>query len=192
MSDNIIDILKETGAFLEGHFVLSSGLHSPNYIQCALVLQHPELAEKLAREVAEPFINKNVKTVIAPALGGIIICYETARALGARAIFAERLPSGEMSLRRGFEIERGESVLVVEDVVTTGGSTKEIIGLVEKAGGVVAGCGVIVDRSCGGACFSVDTKSLLSLEIKTYNPDDCPLCRERIPLTKQGSRSTRT
>ncbi len=188
MNNEILSILKETGAFLEGHFELSSKLHSPNYVQCALVLQYPEFAEKIARLLAEPFENKKVKVVIAPALGGIIICHEVARVLGARAIFAERLSSGEMTLRRGFEIESGENVLVVEDVVTTGRSTKVIIGLVEKAGGAILGCGFIVDRSSGKVSFHQDTKALLTLEMKTYNPDDCPLCREGIPLVKPGSR----
>ena len=188
MNSEIFPILKKTGAFLEGHFELSSGLHSPNYIQCALVLQHPEFAEKIARWVAGPFENKDIKVVIAPALGGIIICHEAARVLKARAVFAERGASGEMALRRGFKIERGENVLVVEDVVTTGASTKEIIGLVEEAGGVIKGCGFIVDRSSGNISFSQDVKSLLTLEIKVYNSEDCPLCREGIPLVKPGSR----
>ncbi len=188
MNSEMLSILKKTGAFLEGHFELSSGLHSPNYVQCALVFQYPELAEKIARQVAEPFKDKEIKVVIAPALGGIIVCHEVARVLGARAIFAERVVSGEMVLRRGFKIERGDSVLIVEDVVTTGASTKEIIGLVEKAGGVIIGCGFIVDRSSGKMSFNQDAKSLLALEMKTYNPEDCPLCREGIPLVKPGSR----
>ncbi len=188
MKSEVLLILKETGALLEGHFELSSGLHSKDYVQCALALQHPEFAEQLGRLLAESFKNKKIEVIIAPALGGIIICHEVARALGARAIFGERLSSSEMALRRGFKIERGENVLVVEDVVTTGGATKEIIGLVEKGGGVIIGCGFIVDRSSGKVGFNTDTKALVTLEMKTYNPDDCPLCEKGIPLVKPGSK----
>lgn len=204
MNTEVLSILKKTGAFLEGHFELSSGLHSPDYVQCALVLQHPELAEKFGGMLAQAFKDRGVKVVIAPALGGVIICHETARALKTRAIFAERVSSGEkrgkMILRRGFRINKGEKVLIVEDVVTTGGSTREIVELVREAGGDVVGIGFLIDRSSGEVSFDVDTsfrgqgrpriliEALLVLEMKTYNPEDCPLCRNGISVVKPGSR----
>ena len=187
-------ILKKTGALLEGHFELSSGLHSATYVQCARVLQYPELAEKLGRFLSEGFRDKGIEVVVSPALGGVVIGHEVARALGARAVFAERKcsrnGSRKMTLRRGFRIDRGEKVLVVEDVVTTGGSTKEIMDIVGEEGGDIVGVGTLIDRSLGKAVFGVCTNTLLSLDIGTYDPENCPLCGQGIPLVKHGSRKT--
>ena len=197
MNTEVLSILKKTGALLEGHFELSSGLHSPDYVQCALVLQHPELAEKFGGMLAQAFKDREVEVVLAPALGGIIICHEVARALKTRAIFAERGASGKqrgrMTLRRGFRINKGEKVLIVEDVVTTGGSTREVVELVREAGGNIVGIGFLIDRSglrneAKEVNFDVDTKALLTLEMKTYNPEDCPLCKKGIPVIKPGSQ----
>ena len=192
MELDITKILKKTGALLEGHFELSSGLHSAAYVQCAQVLQHPELAEKLGRLLAEQFRDKRIEVVVSPALGGVVIGHEVARVLGTRAVFAEResLQNGsrKMTLRRGFRIDRGEKVLVVEDVVTTGGSTKEIMDIVREAGGDIVGVGSLIDRSLGKADFGVYANTLLSLDIETYCPENCPLCRQGIPLVKPGSR----
>jgi orotate phosphoribosyltransferase len=192
MELGITGILKKTGALLEGHFELSSGLHSAAYVQCAQVLQYPDLAEKLGSLLAERFGDKGIEVVVSPALGGVVIGHEVARALGTRAVFTERESSRngsrEMTLRRGFRINRGEKVLVVEDVITTGGSTKEVMNIVRKAGGDIVGVGSVIDRSLGKADFGVYTKTLLSLDIKTYDPVNCPLCRQSIPLVKPGSR----
>lgn len=183
-----LKIFKEKGAFLEGHFLLSSGLHSPNYLQCALILQYPEIAEKIAREIAEK-IPKDLKidTVIGPALGGIVIAYELARALKVRGIFAER-EEGRMTLRRGFSISQGENVLICEDVVTTGGSALEVANLVKEMGGNVVAYACIVDRSGGKANFDKNLYFLIKLNLDTYKPEECPLCKENIPLVKPGSR----
>lgn len=192
MELDITKILKKTGALLEGHFELSSGLHSAAYVQCAQVLQHPELAEKLGRLLAKRFGDKGIEVVVSPALGGVVVGHEVARALGTRAVFTERESprngSREMTLRRGFRIDRGEKVLVVEDVVTTGSSTKEIMDIVKEAGGDIVGVGSLIDRSLGKADFGVYTNTLLSLDIGTYSPENCPLCRQGIPLVKPGSR----
>ena len=144
----VVDIFKRRGALLEGHFLLSSGLHSSRYLQCALVLQFPEDAEKLGSELARRFSSEQIDLVIAPALGGVIVAHEVARALGTRALFTER-EAGQMQLRRGFQIGQGERALVVEDVITTGGSTREVIGVVESSGGLVVAVGSIIDRSGG-------------------------------------------
>ena len=188
----LLEMFEKTGAFLKGHFELSSGLHSSGYVQCALVLQYPEMAERLGRLLSEPFMDKGIEVVVSPALGGVIIGHETAKALRARAVFAERKysPDGtsKIALRRGFGIGKEEKVLVVEDVVTTGGSTREILRLVSEAKGAIAGVGCLIDRSSGRADFRMDALSLLDLDIKTYNVGECPLCRKGIPVTKPGSR----
>ncbi len=193
-SAELTGILKKTGAFLEGHFELSSGLHSAAYVQCAQVLQYPELAEKLGRLLAERFGDKGIEVVVSPALGGVVIGHEVARALGTRTVFTERESprngSREMTLRRGFRINMGEKVLVVEDVITTGGSTKEVMNIVRKAGGDIVGVGSVIDRSLGKADFGVCTNTLLSLDIGTYDLVNCPLCRQGIPLVKPGSRKS--
>ena len=187
IEDSLLKTFRETGALLEGHFLLTSGLHSPRYLQCALVLQHPAHAEFVGRALAGKFSDDRVDAVVAPAIGGIIVAHETARAIGARALFTER-EAGEMTLRRGFRLSRGERVLVVEDVVTTGGSTRETIEAVINADGVVIGAGSIVDRSGGAVDLGVRRQSLLTLDVPSYDPLECPLCKDGIPAIKPGSR----
>ncbi len=186
-SDEVLDIYKKTGALLSGHFLLSSGLHSDRYLQSALVLQQPDTATKLCAELASRFTDLKVEVVIAPALGGVFVSHETARALGVRALFAERV-SGELTLRRGFSIGPGERTLVVEDVITTGKSTKETIEVVKRAGGVVVAAGSLVDRSGGRAELGVPYKSLVTLDVPTYSPDACPMCKAGSVPVKPGSR----
>lgn len=183
----VLKIFDTEKALLEGHFRLSSGLHSGKYLQCALVLQHPDIAEKLSRALAEKISNADIDVVIGPALGGITLAYEVARALGARGIFTER-QEGKMVLRRGFSINPGEKALVVEDVVTSGGSTKEVIEVVKRSGGVVVGVGSIIDRSTGGIDFGARSESLARVTVEMFKEEDCPLCKKNIPITKPGSR----
>jgi orotate phosphoribosyltransferase len=188
--DKIKEIFLKTDAFLTGHFLLSSGLHSPYYLQCAKVLQYPEYAEILCGELAERIkgVAPDYDLVIAPAIGGIIVSYETARHLKVRGIFAERV-NGKLTLRRGFEIKEGEKVVVVEDVVTTGKSTRETIEVVKSNGGEVVAVGSLVDRSGGKVDFGVPFETLWRLEVPVYKPEECPLCREgKEPLVKPGSR----
>ena len=187
IAKHLLTIFQETGALLEGHFQLTSGSHSARYLQCALVLQHPEHAEFVGRALAARFSDDRVEAVIAPAIGGIIVAHETARAIGARALFTER-DDGVMTLRRGFRLSRGERVLVVEDVVTTGGSTRETIEAVIGADGVVIGAGSLVDRSGGTVDLGVRRQSLLTLDVPSYDPSECPLCRQGVPSIKLGSR----
>jgi orotate phosphoribosyltransferase len=185
----ILKILRDHSALLEGHFILSSGLHSDRYIQCALVLQHPKVAERLGTELAAKLGHLGARVVAAPALGGVIVAHEVARALGVRAIFTER-QNGVMALRRGFHLEPGEPALVVEDVITTGGSTRETMACVEQAGGNVVGAGALVDRS-GGAELGLPKASLLTIKVQNYDPKDCPLCKSGTPAVKPGSRTKR-
>ncbi|MGE5588410.1 MAG: orotate phosphoribosyltransferase [Clostridia bacterium] len=187
VSDEVMAILKETGAYLTGHFRLSSGLHSPVYVEKFRLLERPELAEKVLRRLADRFRGDGVGVVIGPTTGGIIVAYEVARSLGARAIFAEREGGGRV-LRRGFTIAPGERVLVVEDVVTTGLSVREVLDLVARSGGQTVGVGMIVDRSGGRVDFGVRTERLVRVEFGTYVPEECPLCRENVTLTDPGSR----
>lgn len=182
-----LKIFKQTGALLEGHFRLTSGLHSPQYFQCARVLQYPHHAEVFCREIADHFRAAGIDVVISPAIGGIVVGQEVARLLGCRAIFAER-ETEVMTLRRGFEIAAGEKALAVEDVVTTGGSVKEVIALAQQAGAEVMGAAFIVDRSSGRAQFDVPFFATLQMEVVTYQPDECPFCRQGIPVVKPGSR----
>ncbi len=182
-------LLETTGAVRHGHFQLSSGLHSPLYVQCALLFEHPTHAEKVARALAEKCSGLQVDVVAAPALGGIVHGYELARHLGARSIFVEREANGRFALRR-FALGPGERVLIAEDVLTTGGSVRETIEVVRRAGGDVVGVAVIVDRSGGRAQLDVPVRSLLTRTIEAFAPEDCPLCRENKPLEKPGSRST--
>lgn len=184
---DVLKIFDKEKALLAGHFRLSSGLHSEEYLQCALVLQHPDIAEKLSKALAGKFPKAKIDLVIGPALGGITLAYEVARVSGVRGLFTER-QDGKMVLRRGFGIEKGEKVLVVEDVITTGGSTKEVIEVVREKGGVVIGVGSIVDRSDGKANFGVPFESLAKIKIDTFKEADCPLCKEHIPVTRPGSR----
>lgn len=183
----ILNIFNKCGALLTGHFELSSGLHSPQYLQLALVLQYPEYAERLCSELAESFKKSKVDLVAAPALGGIIVAHEVARALGVRAIFAER-QEGKLTLRRGFFVNKGEGVLVVEDVITTGGSILETINVIKDAGGIIKGIGALVDRSGGKVELGFPFKSLLTLTIPTYEQQICPLCKEGSIAIKLGSR----
>ncbi len=184
----VLAIFKSEKALLSGHFLLSSGLHSPQYLQCALVLQKPWLAQKLCVALTKKFEGHKIDAVIGPALGGIFVSYELGRALKVRSLFAERV-DGTFSLRRGFLLKKNERVLVVEDVITTGKSVYEVIDLVEHQGAKVEAVGSIVDRSDGAAIFVQDFHPLLKINIKTYRPEECPLCRERsIPLVKPGSR----
>jgi len=185
--DEILQIFKDTNALLNGHFILTSGLHSAQYFQCAQVLKHPALAEKLCREMAEPFREIEIDLVIAPAVGGIVVSHEVARALGLPALFAER-QNGKMALRRNFELAPNQKALIVEDVITTGGSVKEVIELVKRLGAEPVGVGSIVDRSGGKADFGVPFHPLTSLQIETYQADD-PYLKKLEPAVKPGSRS---
>jgi orotate phosphoribosyltransferase len=187
----VLTIFKASGALLEGHFRLSSGLHSPGYLQCALVLQHPRDAEALGAALGKLVRSLGVQTVLSPALGGIVIGQEVGRALGVRAIFAER-QDATLTLRRGFTLDPGEKVLVVEDVVTTGGSTRETIEVARAAGAVVVGACAIVDRSGGKQTLDVPFVALLPMDVTTYQPDACPLCQQGVPVTKPGSRGLRS
>jgi len=189
MTENeILQIFREHSAALEGHFILSSGLHSDRYIQCALVLQHPRLAEQLCSELAAKLRHLGARVVAAPALGGVIVSHEVARALGVRALFTER-QEGAMTLRRGFSLAAGEPTLVVEDVITTGLSTRETITAVEQAGGQVVGIGSLIDRSGGSVDFGSPKASLVTLAVQNYKPEECPLCQSGIPAVKPGSRA---
>jgi len=189
--DEIIHLFESVGAIRSGHFELSSGRHSATYVQCALVLSHPQHAETLGRLLAEKFREHSVACVVSPALGGVIIGHEVARALGVRALFVERDRSGQMALRRGFEIAPRERVLVIEDVWTTGGSTRETIGVVEQAGGLVVAAGALIDRSAGHIELNVPACALLEMEVPSYEPDDCPQCRAGGVAMRPGSRFLR-
>ena len=189
MTENeLLDIFRKHSALLEGHFVLSSGLHSDRYVQCALVLQHPKVAEQLCSQLAEQLRHLGVSVVAAPALGGVLVAHEVARALGVRSIFTERL-DGVMTLRRGFSLEPGEPTLVVEDVITTGLSTRETIQCLEQSGAKVLGAGSLIDRSGGKADLGLPKASLINLKIQNYKPEECPLCKAGIPAVKPGSRA---
>lgn len=181
-------IFIDSGALMEGHFILTSGRHSNQYMQCAQVLQYPAYTEELAKHLADKFRNDGVELVIGPAMGGIIVAYEVARQLGVPSVFTERL-DGEMALRRGFMIDAAQKVLVVEDVVTTGGSVKEVMEVVRAFGGHVVGVGVLVDRSNGKVKFGVKQESVLTMDIESWPADNCPLCKEgKIRAIKPGSR----
>jgi orotate phosphoribosyltransferase len=186
--EEILKLFTDTGVLKSGHFLLTSGRHSESYMQCAQLLQYPDAAEKACRQLAQSLMGLQIDTVIGPAIGGILVSYEVARALKTRAIFAER-QDGVMTLRRGFEIKTKEKVLVVEDVVTTGGSVKEVISLVQSLGAEVVAVGALVDRSGGRVDFGVPAHYLISLEIPSYTPEDCPLCKKGIPAVKPGSRN---
>jgi len=187
-TEEVLERFRRTGALLEGHFVLTSGLHSTHYLQCALVLQHPPEAEALARAIAEPFRAAQVETVAAPAIGGIVIGWEVARALGTRSVWTERDPEGRMTLRRGFAVRPGEPVVVVEDVVTTGGSTRETIEALRGAGAIVVGAASIIDRSGGRADVGVPRVALATLDVPALAPSACPQCAAGVPAVKPGSR----
>src|SRR5438067_2401955 len=189
--DELLDVFKRSGALLEGHFRLTSGLHSSGYLQCALVLQHPQHAEALGRALGERTRGLRPTLVLSPALGGIVIGQEVGRALGARAIFAER-QGGALALRRGFVIGEIDRVLVVEDVLTTGGSTRETMQVAKAAGGQVVGAASIVNRGGSVPELDVPSGSLLDIASPTFEPDQCPLCAQGLPVTKPGSRPLAT
>lgn len=184
---DVLHHFRESGALLEGHFRLSSGLHSSGYLQCALVLQHPARAEALGRGIAEATRSWGANVVLSPALGGIVIGQEVGRALGVRAIFAERT-DGTLALRRGFTLSAADRVLVVEDVLTTGGSTRETIAVAAAHGAVVVGAASIMDRSGGAHGLSVPFAGLCPMNVPAHTEDACPLCRQGVPVTKPGSR----
>lgn len=184
---DILDLLQETNALKTGHFKLTSGLHSERYVQCALLLKEPAIAEKVCRELALKFQAEAPEIVVGPAIGGIIAAHEVARSLNVPGIFAER-ENGKMTLRRGFSVEKGQKALVIEDVITTGGSSQEVVELLENLGAKVLGVGSIIDRSGGETKITVPFKSLIRLEIKTYEPKECPLCAQGLEVVKPGSR----
>ena len=186
-AEKVIESFKRTGALLEGHFVLTSGLHSTNYLQSALVLQYPAEAEALAHALADQLRRQRIETVAAPAIGGIVIGYEVARALGAKSIWTER-EQGQMALRRGFSVRPGETVLVVEDVITTGGSTRETIQVLRAEGARVVAAASIIDRSGGRADVGVPRIALATLDVPTFAPSACPACARGEPAIKPGSR----
>jgi orotate phosphoribosyltransferase len=199
--EELLEMFEEAGAIRHGHFELSSGLHSGTYVQCALVLQYPRFAEKLGQALAALFSDARIDAVVSPALGGVMIGQEVARALpapkdalggGVPAMFVERDASGIMTLRRGFQLQPDQHVLVVEDVWTTGGSTQETIHVVEEAGGRVVAAGALIDRSGGTIEFPVESQALLELSIDSYEPEECPLCRQGSVAVKPGSRFVRS
>ena len=185
--ESILDHFKFCDAFLEGHFELSSGLHSPNYLQCALALQYPSDAAGYGRVIAERFVDLNIDAVASPAIGGLVIGYVVAQALNVRFIWTER-QSAEMKLRRGFSVKPGERFVVIEDVITTGGSTRECIDVLTRAGANVIGAASIIDRSDGKADVGVPRYSLVSMEVPAYRPEECPMCAAGTTAVKPGSR----
>ncbi|EAT59585.1 orotate phosphoribosyltransferase [Chlorobium ferrooxidans] len=186
----LLDTFKSTGALLDGHFRLTSGRHSNTYFQCAKVLQHPEHLEAVCSLIAGHFSGKGVETVISPAIGGIVVGTEVGRQLGVKTIFAER-KEGVMTIRRGFTLEPDERVVVIEDVITTGGSVAEVIALVKAAGATLVGVGSVVDRSNGRVRLADDQFSVLSMEVISYTPEECPLCRQNVPIDAPGSRANK-
>jgi orotate phosphoribosyltransferase len=183
----VLQVFRDTRALFDGHFVLRSGLHSRQYFQCAMVLQHPRVAEQLCGDLAAKLKNAGAQVVISPALGGLFVGHEVARALDVRHIFVEKNSAGKLELRRGFQIARGERVLVVEDVVTKGGRVRETLDIVRALGGKVVGVGSLVDRSGGKVDFGIPLESLLRLSVDTFDPTTCPLCQAGTPVLKPGS-----
>lgn len=186
--EQVIQTFKETGALLEGHFVLSSGLHSSVYLQCAIALQMPAVASEFGAAIADQFRGENIETVASPAIGGLVIGYETARQLGARFIWTER-DQGVMTLRRGFRVREGERILVVEDVITTGGSTRETMQVLSDAGAKVVAAASIIDRSGGAADVGVPRVSLATLNVRAVSSEVCEACQRGEQAIKPGSRS---
>ena len=183
----IIEIFKNTKALLEGHFILTSGKHSPSYFQCAKLLQYPGYLSKFANLIAQNFNDTDIDAVISPAIGGIVLGTEVGRILDVKTIFAER-KNGEMCIRRGFEVNEGQNILVIEDVITTGGSVQEVMNEVKKMGGVISGVGVLVDRSNGSVKLHQNQFSIIELQAVSYHPDNVPDSLKKIPVQKPGSR----
>jgi orotate phosphoribosyltransferase len=188
-TEEVMKKFEQAGAIQKGHFKLTSGVHSDTYIQCAQVMQHPEFMHSLCSELGKKFRGDDIDVIVGPAIGGIIMAHVMARVLGpwVRAIFTER-ENGKMTLRRSFEINQGEKVLVVEDVTTTGSSVREVMDIVKSRQGKVVGAGVLIDRSGGKVDFGIKTEKLLTVDIKNYLPEECPLCKKGIPVVKPGSR----
>lgn len=189
-SSEIIEMLKEAEVLLEGHFLLTSGRHSDRYMQCAKIFQNAKYSVPLCAELAEKYKDDNIEVVIGPAIGAIQMAYEVGKQLGVKNIFAER-ENGKMTLRRGFTIDKGQRVLIVEDVVTTGGSVREVMELVKECGGEIVGIGSIVERTGGKIDFGVPYKSAFSMDITSYEPDECPICKTGKALVKPGSRGVK-
>ena len=187
LKNELLKIFKDTGALLEGHFILTSGLHSGRYFQCAKVFQFPWHAEELCRGISEYFQKDAIDLVVSPAVGGIVVGQEVARLLKVRSIFLERV-DGSMTLRRGFEVSKGERVLMVEDVTTTGGSVKEVIDVLRNQGCDIVAVAAVVDRSGGSIAFELPYFSLFQMEVTNYNPGDCPMCQSGSTAVKPGSR----
>lgn len=185
--EDILKVLEEAGVLLKGHFLLTSGKHSERYLQCAQLFKDPEYSRIISKELVEKYKEEKIDLVVGPAVGGIILAYEVARQLNVRNIFMER-ENGKMTLRRGFDIKEGERVLVVEDVVTTGGSVKEVIDVIKEMGGTIIGVGSIVDRSSNNRKFEEELKSVIKFNIETFEPENCPICKEGKPVVKPGSR----
>jgi orotate phosphoribosyltransferase len=188
-TEEVMKKFEQAGAIQKGHFKLTSGVHSDTYIQCAQVMQHPEFMHNLCSELGKKFRGDDIDVIVGPAIGGIIMAHVMARVLGpwVRAIFTER-ENGKMTLRRSFEINQGEKVLVVEDVTTTGSSVREVMDIVKSRQGKVVGVGVLIDRSGGDVDFGIKTEKLLTVDMNTYLPEECPLCKKGVPVVKPGSR----
>jgi orotate phosphoribosyltransferase len=191
ITESTLQLFEATEAYLKGHFRLTSGLHSPEYLQSAKVLQHPQHAERLGAELGDELARLGpIDVVVSPALGGLIIGHEVARRLGVRHIFTERDAAGRMTLRRGFAVAPGERAAVVEDVITTGGSTREVIELLLAQGARITGAGSIIDRSGGAANVGVPRLALATLTVTAWPPESCPLCAAGVPVVKPGSRQS--
>ncbi len=187
--ERVLEVLKEAGVLLEGHFRLTSGRHSNKYLQCAKIFRNTKYSEELCAALAEQYNGEGVQVVIGPAMGAVQMAYEVSRALKCENFFTERDENGKMQLRRGFAVEPGEKVLIVEDVVTTGGSVREVIELVRAAGGDIVGVGSIVDRTGGKIDFGVPFKAVISMDVESWEPENCPLCKEgKLEVVKPGSR----
>ncbi len=185
--EEVLSIFSKAGVLLDGHFRLTSGRHSKQYLQCAKLFQYPEYSKAITKELIKKFEGEKIDVIVGPAIGGIILAYEVARQLKVKNIFAER-KNGNMTFRRGFSINKGERILIVEDVVTTGGSVKEVIDIIDETEGHIVGVGSIVDRSGGKTKFDYDLKSVIKFNIETFEAENCPLCEEGIPICKPGSR----
>ena len=188
MTDSVMQLFEESGAVLKGHFILTSGLHSDTYMQCAKLFENGEIAQKLCVMAAQKIKKYNADVIVSPAVGAIIFGYELGKQLNIPNMFAEREKDGNFALRRGFELKKGSRVVVAENVVTTGGSVKEVIDLVESLGSKVVAVAEVVDRSGGKVDFGVPNESLLQIDVKTYNPEDCPLCKAGTAAVKPGSK----